>query len=78
MGATKRTILPSNSQGLFRAIMSSCGRWDTIASFRRLSPIITNNGNKWKYPSGACPKANRAKLLFKGDDFSKTDIASAS
>jgi ribonuclease VapC len=25
----------------------------------------------------ACAKANRAGLLFKGDDFSKTDIAPA-
>jgi hypothetical protein len=25
----------------------------------------------------ACAKANRATLLFKGDDFTKTDIAAA-
>ncbi len=33
-----------------------------------------NMGDCFAY---ACAKANRARLLFKGDDFSKTDIAPA-
>ncbi len=35
-------------------------------------PAALNMGDCFAY---ACAKANRARLLFKGDDFSKTDIA---
>ena len=35
-------------------------------------PAALNMGDCFAY---ACAKANRAGLLFKGDDFSKTDIA---
>ena len=34
-------------------------------------PAALNMGDCYAY---ACAKANRAKLLFKGDDFTKTDI----
>jgi ribonuclease VapC len=37
-------------------------------------PAALNMGDCFAY---ACAKANRATLLFKGDDFTKTDIASA-
>ena len=37
-------------------------------------PAALNMGDCFAY---ACAKANRAKLLFKGEDFTKTDIASA-
>jgi ribonuclease VapC len=37
-------------------------------------PAALNMGDCFAY---ACAKANRARLLFKGDDFSKTDIAPA-
>ena len=37
-------------------------------------PAALNMGDCNAY---ACTKANRAKLLFKGDDFAKTDIAAA-
>jgi ribonuclease VapC len=37
-------------------------------------PAALNMGDCFAY---ACARANEAKLLFKGDDFSKTDIASA-
>ena len=37
-------------------------------------PAALNMGDCFAY---ACAKANRARLLFKGDDFAKTDIASA-
>ncbi len=37
-------------------------------------PAALNMGDCFAY---ACAKVNGAKLLFKGDDFSKTDIASA-
>ena len=37
-------------------------------------PAALNLGDCFAY---ACTKANRAKLLFKGDDFAKTDIARA-
>jgi ribonuclease VapC len=37
-------------------------------------PAALNMGDCFAY---ACAKANNAKLLFKGDDFSKTDIAIA-
>ncbi len=37
-------------------------------------PAALNMGDCFAY---ACAKANNAKLLFKGDDFSKTDIAAA-
>ena len=37
-------------------------------------PAALNMGDCFAY---ACAKANRAKLLFKGEDFAKTDIASA-
>ena len=37
-------------------------------------PAALNMGDCFAY---ACAKANRAKLLFKGDDFSKTDIEPA-
>ncbi|MGH7155802.1 MAG: type II toxin-antitoxin system VapC family toxin [Acetobacteraceae bacterium] len=37
-------------------------------------PAKLNMGDCYAY---ACAKANGAKLLFKGDDFAKTDIASA-
>ena len=36
-------------------------------------PAALNMGDCFAY---ACAKANRAKLLFKGEDFAKTDIAS--
>lgn len=36
-------------------------------------PAALNMGDCFAY---ACAKANRAKLLFKGEDFTKTDIAS--
>jgi ribonuclease VapC len=35
-------------------------------------PAALNLGDCFAY---ACAKSNRAKLLFKGDDFTKTDIA---
>jgi ribonuclease VapC len=37
-------------------------------------PAALNMGDCFAY---ACAKSNNAKLLFKGDDFSKTDIAVA-
>lgn len=37
-------------------------------------PAALNLGDCFAY---ACTKTNRAKLLFKGDDFGKTDIAQA-
>ncbi len=37
-------------------------------------PAALNMGDCFAY---ACAKANNAKLLFKGDDFAKTDIAAA-
>jgi ribonuclease VapC len=37
-------------------------------------PAALNMGDCFAY---ACAKANRAMLLFKGDDFTKTDIATA-
>lgn len=37
-------------------------------------PAALNMGDCFAY---ACAKANRAKLLFKGEDFTKTDIAAA-
>jgi ribonuclease VapC len=37
-------------------------------------PAALNMGDCFAY---ACAKANRAALLFKGDDFSKTDIRAA-
>ena len=37
-------------------------------------PAALNMGDCFAY---ACARANRAKLLFKGEDFSKTDIESA-
>jgi ribonuclease VapC len=37
-------------------------------------PAALNMGDCFAY---ACAKANRATLLFKGDDFTKTDIARA-
>ena len=37
-------------------------------------PAALNMGDCFAY---ACARANQAKLLFKGDDFPKTDIASA-
>ncbi len=37
-------------------------------------PAALNMGGCFAY---ACAKANRAKLLFKGQDFTKTDIAPA-
>src|SRR5215472_12526618 len=37
-------------------------------------PAALNMGDCFAY---ACAKANRATLLFKGDDFTKTDIAGA-
>ncbi len=37
-------------------------------------PAALNMGDCYAY---ACAKANRAKLLFKGDDFTKTDIETA-
>ena len=37
-------------------------------------PAALNMGDCFAY---ACAKANRAKLLFKGDDFTKTDITPA-
>jgi ribonuclease VapC len=38
-------------------------------------PAALNMGDCFAY---ACARANGAKLLFKGDDFAKTDIATAS
>jgi ribonuclease VapC len=37
-------------------------------------PAALNMGDCFAY---ACTKTNQAKLLFKGDDFTKTDIATA-
>jgi len=37
-------------------------------------PAALNMGDCFAY---ACARANNAKLLFKGDDFAKTDIAAA-
>ena len=37
-------------------------------------PAALNLGDCFAY---ACTKANRARLLFKGDDFAKTDLAHA-
>lgn len=46
---------------------------DAYAQFGKgRHPAGLNMGDCFAY---ACAKANQAKLLFKGDDFSKTDIA---
>jgi ribonuclease VapC len=46
---------------------------DAYAQFGKgRHPAGLNMGDCYAY---ACAKANRAKLLFKGNDFSKTDIA---
>ena len=48
---------------------------DAYARFGRgRHPAALNTGDCHAY---ACAKANRALLLFKGDDFSRTDISSA-
>jgi ribonuclease VapC len=48
---------------------------DSYAEFGKgRHPAALNMGDCFAY---ACAKANQAKLLFKGDDFSKTDIAAA-
>jgi ribonuclease VapC len=48
---------------------------DAYAQYGRgRHPAALNMGDCFAY---ACARANRAKLLFKGDDFSKTDIAAA-
>jgi ribonuclease VapC len=45
---------------------------DAYAEFGKgRHPAALNMGDCFAY---ACAKANRAKLLFKGDDFGKTDI----
>lgn len=48
---------------------------DAYAQFGKgRHPAALNMSDCYAY---ACAKANRAKLLFKGDGFSKTDIAAA-
>jgi ribonuclease VapC len=48
---------------------------DAFARFGKgRHPAALNMGDCFAY---ACARANEAKLLFKGDDFPKTDIASA-
>ncbi len=48
---------------------------DAYAQYGRgRHPAALNMGDCFAY---ACAKANQAALLFKGDDFTKTDIASA-
>jgi ribonuclease VapC len=48
---------------------------DAYAEFGKgRHPAALNMGDCYAY---ACTKTNRAKLLFKGEDFSKTDIAQA-
>jgi ribonuclease VapC len=48
---------------------------DAYAQFGKgRHPAALNMGDCYAY---ACAKANRAKLLFKGDDFTKTDIETA-
>jgi ribonuclease VapC len=48
---------------------------DAYAQFGKgRHPAALNMGDCYAY---ACAKANRAKLLFKGNDFSKTDIPAA-
>ncbi|MDR3740803.1 MAG: type II toxin-antitoxin system VapC family toxin [Terracidiphilus sp.] len=48
---------------------------DAYAQFGKgRHPAALNMGDCYAY---ACAKANRAKLLFQGDDFSKTDIVAA-
>jgi ribonuclease VapC len=48
---------------------------DAYAEFGKgRHPAALNMGDCFAY---ACTKANEAKLLFKGDDFAKTDIAVA-
>jgi ribonuclease VapC len=48
---------------------------DTYAQYGRgRHPAALNMGDCYAY---ACAKVNRARLLFKGDDFTKTDITPA-
>jgi ribonuclease VapC len=48
---------------------------DAYAQYGRgRHPAALNMGDCYAY---ACAKANRARLLFKGEDFAKTDIVSA-
>lgn len=48
---------------------------DAYAQFGKgRHPAALNMGDCFSY---ACAKANRAALLFKGDDFSRTDIEAA-
>ena len=48
---------------------------DAYAQYGRgRHPAALNMGDCYAY---ACAKANQAKLLFKGDDFTKTDITAA-
>ncbi|HJU18540.1 MAG TPA: type II toxin-antitoxin system VapC family toxin [Stellaceae bacterium] len=56
-------------------LCSAISTWETIAGLcRSYHPASLNMGDCYAY---ACAKANRAKLLFKGEDFTKTDITPA-
>lgn len=86
--ASKLAIAPAQAQALFdefieEAEVSIVPVYDKIG---RLAVDAFDKFGKGRHPaklnfadclSYAGAKANRARLLFKGDDFSKTDIAPA-
>jgi ribonuclease VapC len=50
------------------------GNFQFVGIGKGRHPAALNMGDCYAY---ACTKANRAKLLFKGDDFTKTDMTAA-
>ena len=66
----------SVSSGLWTlANENSRSRWThTPSTGKGRHPAALNMGDCYAY---ACAKANRAALLFKGEDFTKTDITQA-
>jgi ribonuclease VapC len=83
--AARRAISPDRAQDYFDALSSEAGVTEIPIDERigRLAVQCFSRFGKGRHPaqlnfgdclSYACAKAHEAYLLFKGDDFSKTDV----
>lgn len=83
--ATRRDLSPARAQHYFDTLAEQSDLREIVMdeSIGRLAVECFDRYGKGRHPAGlnfgdclsyACAKANGARLLFKGDDFARTDI----
>jgi ribonuclease VapC len=67
-----RPMIADRLRASSRRLWSAMSWWETVSALQRSYDRRLNMGDCFAY---ACVKTNGAQLLYKGDDFSHTDLA---